>query len=105
MREWVRDKDVSQQQVNAVTKLGFSRKYGGAGNRKRFRSGVPMYAQLENALLEYFDTRANDNLSISRKLLGKQAKRIAERHGLQNFKASKGYIHKFLWRMEWYPKQ
>ena len=66
-----------KKQVQEVKHLGSSKKHGGAASRKRMRIGNPKYKEIEQQLVVCYDTRADDNLPISRKLLRKQSKRIA----------------------------
>ena len=63
-----------------------------------------MHQQVEQELLVWFDTRASDNLTISRKLLRKQAARIAHSNGILSFKGSKGFVHRFLKRNDIVPR-
>ena len=104
LREWYADREVLKKQVDDVKQLGSSKKYGGSGSKKRIRLGKSAFPAIDEQLLNYFDGRANDNLSISRKLLRKQSVRIAQTMGMETFKGSKGYIHRFIKRNAIVPR-
>ena len=53
------------------------------------RIGNPKYKEIDQQLVVYFDTRADDSLPISHKLLRRQSKRIADSLGIVSFKGSK----------------
>ena len=57
LREWDKDRDIINKQVQDVKKLGSSKKYGGSANRKRIRLQTPLHSEIERELLVYFDTR------------------------------------------------
>ena len=78
--------------------------HGGSGSKKRIRLSLPMFAEVDDQLLHYFDERALGNLPISRKLLQKQSNRIAETLGIEKFKGSKGYVHRFIKRNNIVPR-
>ena len=104
LREWDKDRDIINKQVQDVKKLGSSKKYGGSANRKRIRLQTPLHPDIERDLLVYFDTRAADNLTISRKILRKQAWRLGQSKGIPSFKGSKGFIHRFMKRNDIVPR-
>ena len=92
------------KQVQDVKKLGSSKKYGGSANCKRIRLQKPLHPEIEHDLLVFFDTRAADNLTISRKILRKQAWRLGQSKGIPSFKGSKGFIHRFMKRNDIVPR-
>ena len=104
IREWLRDRDFIETKVKEVKQSGSTKKYGGIVNKKRFRVEKPQFPTVDEALLNFVDEKSSDNLPLSRKILRRKSRHIANDLGFTNFKGSPGYIEKFLKRNQLVPR-
>ena len=104
IRQMVHDRQFIESKVNELKHSGSTKKFGGFATKKRFRVSAAQFPAVDERLNDFFDEKSSNNLPLSRKILSKQAKRIAQDLGLENFKASSGYVDKFIKRNAIVPR-
>ena len=59
---------------------------------------------MDDKLIQFFDEKSTNNLPLSRKILSKKAKQIAQELGFETFKGSGGFIANFIKRNDIVPR-
>ena len=72
--------------------------YGLGPRRNLFKNRVGKYSQIDEKLFTYVCRKRSLKKIVTRRELGKKARRFAEDDGVNDFEASGGYISKFLQR-------
>ena len=69
-----------------------------ASRKRLLRSRVGKFSEIDERLFEYYCNMRKTNKAVRRKDLADQAKLLAEQKLIDDFKASSGYITRFLER-------